>query len=1383
MLGGACVAALCWWSAPAQAQFASLRSSPVYADDSPLAAETIRQAPGLVAGGNEAEAVRTLQFLLETRAHQVVATPDDPDLFIGVREAVHGVILRDPALLGWYREAQGPAAQAMLDRGEEVEVEQTRLLTPAGFEASLRVAQRRMERGRFESALLALEQLETHPDLPERSADAARLLMQVGVFLGREDVRERARAWASAGGIDPDGLSISGAIPATRLRPPVADVHGIHDDDDPADLELGTIQARPIAEKNFEIGLEGGTQTTVRTVDESGRRAVREVDASGGWTLPVLVGETLLLNTGSALQALDRLTLEPRWRAASTGRDPAASRATRSSRVSANAMSLRSVRSVGVGEGIAVATLGEGYESVVVGVEIASGQIRWTWTPEIGSTFPLLDIDGAPVVCDGVAVVGLSLRDQTRRSWSQQVIGFDVRTGAALWRRSIGSAGLSIYTMPSMPASLARGEGGVVYRSDALGLMSAIEAGTGRVRWVRRSPIEPQRQGWRDWPSLASAPVFVDGQVVMLSGDRERVLRLDMASGALLEEMLARRIGKPEILIESMGTVLAFGTQVGYRMPGGLMIDSVRMRDTGVFPIGGRPVATRGWEAVPGPGGVGLRTAGDGATRLTLPAPSGAVVVLSRGQVVIAGESTISSFLSWDVVPDLLRERIARDVSDPSPGLTLASLAFRAGQSDVLLEGLDASVLALSLGGGSGGVDRRVVFEATLGMVRSLVERDAPSTRERALATSLLERLAELRDGPEDEVWLRLLSSRVALADGRAARAASEIRALLEDPALAPLWWEDGDRLATVGAVARGRLEMLAREGGRAALDEADAAAAREFAMLGEGSTPDDLRRVAQAHPIAASSAEALLRAGEGFAAADRRQFATLARLEGLRVLRAIESAGGVIDRRIAGRLAGGLARDLADWGRAGEALRIAESFGPLAGPVGLLDGDAPLPVDALQRERARGAQTGALGETPLSTIAQWRVLAPIAGGGGAFGTDGASSRAAALVRRGPEGGVWLGALRVDRAAEAGWDEPAWMVELDDEPTLLWIDEDGFVVLDGLGIEGRLMKRSIEDGSVIWDAGRVDALLGGVTARAAGWGRASGSGVLVGAHSGVLALGSWAGRVAGVDLATGAMRWRHDAGDELVDLTVGAGLVVIAGRSAREAESLEGVDIWTGERVVRLDPGRLLQSGRIRWLRSDDRGGALVGLSEGIGRIDLGGGEGSWRLTTPRAAGAVDLWAVSDHAVLMGWDRELAVIDLEVGIVRALPAPLSLSARSGGVACYPLGDQTMIRHSGGVFMVDRTGRVRSQMRLAPGRKLAMITQTAGGWIGLLENPEDATLLELVRGGNDGRLLGRGTPLRLAEGDQVESITALDGAVLLSTSAGTIVMPAPVAGGG
>ncbi len=267
------------------------QNNPVYVDDSPAAAESLAGVPGQLAMGNLDAAVRVLQRLLEEEGDRAaLSLGDDPDLFISVRSRVNDTLMKTPALLTRYREAQGPLADRMLEEGSDEVVERTRLLTRSGFEAALRVAQRELEAARFESALLTLRQLESHPDRTgDAGRDAAELLQAVARYVDRGDVWDRAERWAKQSGA-PTGLRGAETWPEATLR------RGTSPLDSQAPVSLVGMLPRPLWSVPVGIG----------PVAPLGNRSMGEIPpfAQGLWVLPTLSDETVYASDGNTVSAL-----------------------------------------------------------------------------------------------------------------------------------------------------------------------------------------------------------------------------------------------------------------------------------------------------------------------------------------------------------------------------------------------------------------------------------------------------------------------------------------------------------------------------------------------------------------------------------------------------------------------------------------------------------------------------------------------------------------------------------------------------------------------------------------------------------------------------------------------------------------------------------------------------------------------------------------------------------------------------------------------------------------------------------------------------------------------------------------------------------------------
>ncbi|MEO1510583.1 MAG: hypothetical protein AAFU70_00770, partial [Planctomycetota bacterium] len=303
-------------------------SNPVYVDDSPRAAEVFGQLGGLIDRGNEAEAVRALQTLLETEGHRLVADRTDPAVYRSVRRLVHEALLTSPDLLDRYRRIAGPRATRLLGEGETEAVEREMLLTEAGFDAALTLAGERFARADFDGARLTLLQLEAHPDrLGARSDRAAALLAEIARFRASEEDLELARSWS---------VRAPETLDAVTPPPSALERGNAVFDPMPALADTEPLE-RPLRSAPF------GTPST---------ETVRLGDDSRPWILPTVAGDALLVNDGGRIECFDTATLERRWIFES---DQAGETRLRSRRVRGRSQPVEDTMTVTASGGVAVA--------------------------------------------------------------------------------------------------------------------------------------------------------------------------------------------------------------------------------------------------------------------------------------------------------------------------------------------------------------------------------------------------------------------------------------------------------------------------------------------------------------------------------------------------------------------------------------------------------------------------------------------------------------------------------------------------------------------------------------------------------------------------------------------------------------------------------------------------------------------------------------------------------------------------------------------------------------------------------------------------------------------------------------------------------------------
>lgn len=537
--------------------------APVWTDDSPAARDALARAGELAAENNAGEAVRVLQGVLDVDAERVLRSEGDPAVFVPVRSRVHALLRGSPALLERYRTEFGPRARAILEgsTGEdsapapgesaELAVERGYLLTPSGAEAVLRQARRRLSEGAFDAALLALDQLAEHPDRAAVQARARDLARDIARALDRADVRAWARAW----GVEDIGEGYR--------APPAALVRGRGAGESREVIPAERAPAAPL--RVLELATPGVEQDAGGVVGISGIEA---------WVMPALRDESgradvMYWSDGSEVRALDALTLSTLWRVRAG--EALEGVAGGSGALETGLAEPLSVRRVDDGAWITLAPGGpdgggvlltlvtdpgnRGNDGRLLALRASPGALgdsdtsearaRVLWSRSAAEIDPRLDggiVRGAAVVEGSTAVVTIRRESRTRRVMSVYQAGVDVSTGRTRWVTLLATFGSPpVYRAPR-PSESATLDRGIVYRADEMGLVSAVEARSGRIVFVRRlGPEQPAEDPARSFLYRPVASVRLESQpwatpapiVVHREGAPTRVLVIEPTGGSL----------------------------------------------------------------------------------------------------------------------------------------------------------------------------------------------------------------------------------------------------------------------------------------------------------------------------------------------------------------------------------------------------------------------------------------------------------------------------------------------------------------------------------------------------------------------------------------------------------------------------------------------------------------------------------------------------------------------------------------------------------------------------------------------------------------------------------------------------------------------------------
>ncbi|MCB9840190.1 MAG: PQQ-binding-like beta-propeller repeat protein [Phycisphaeraceae bacterium] len=1330
--------------------------NPVYVDDSTRTRDALAGLEGLLGAGNVPEAVRTLQDLLETEGARVIETEGDRDLFVDVRERVHAFLLARPELLAAYREAQEAEARRQIEVGFIDWAAQARWLTRAGLEASLRIAQRHIEGGRFEAARLELARAEAHPDAsdPALAGPAAELAHLLARYLPRPEVLtlcERAAARASVSMREPEPIE----WPRGAIRRDITPL-----DPNPP-LNATELDRRP--------------QRAVRLAPESARPD-EGVPVRGGnlaampWIMACVVDDVVLANDGEFISAWDRFTLAMRWRLRPPPPDGTTERPGEGPTFYARQLmgnGLEDGTFVTAASGYALAATGLARAGMREGdprlhaIEIDTG--RLVWSVRVDSLDERLadsSIRGPAIVSGDTVVVCMRTFVQFRRLQSTAMVGLDLHTGELKWVRSLASAGTLPYRRPTAVADVGVLHEGVVYRVDELGTIVALEAETGRTVWLRRmlsvSGAADQGEPW-----AMAAPIIHDGQMVTLSPDHRDILRIDLATGAIVGSRGADVFGWPRYLIGVNGWLVAVNQQRVAAAPiDGFETQTVRMSPSlttnGATPLVGRVVASGDRLLAPTPrGAVILDPAAinrpiDAAHTVEL--DNRGMLLAAPSQLLVVDTERIRSFLVWSEALERLRDEIEARPNDPLPSLALARLAARAGEWRLVTPAVDRCLDALDAGGpgqgrGDTGDVRTSVYEFTLDLVRRAgvpegvrpegAESDDGPKVPAPLGDELIARLGRAAVTPEQRVAHLFELGAVQERDGQHAQACETYQRVLDEPVLADELWTRGVASSRADLEAAVRVRRLVARAGGGVYDPFDSAARRERAALGDSPRMEDLRTLARRFPASSITPGLWLDVAHALDHPETSIERLSALQRALEAGKALSRAGAGADVAAVGRSARLLIDGLDAAGHAAWALRVLENTLAEFPGAGAALGDDLAARRAGLRDAALAypalAVTGPEVRSEARLLDGRRVLRPFVGHDPTGVVVMIDDRREVLELWQARGDGFAMAWEASIARAAA-------VEV------LSIDADRLVLFTS-GRDGAAFEcRSVSDGTERWRSVGFDRLFEpdpdlqarfaaarrGATRMLTPLDGAVRPDDLIVSHDWrTLVVVERSGRAAGLDMLDGRVLWsrrlplaqahdaavrgpslvvggafNHPAGPDSVQMTLGPMLLVMESR--------------TGELVSRRDDASAPDDpnglGEVRWVRLTPDGRALAGLNLSIAGLDAWDGAELWRTEGPAMSRTMDAWVDGPHLWVLGGDRGFRQVSLADGSMTggALPTQgrtgsrtrVRLTRLESGIVLSSGRGIVLLDREGGLLGIDAIDRQDSLLPPAVGRDFA-----------------------------------------------------------------------------
>ncbi len=953
----------------------------VYPDDSVAARDALVRVRELHAAGNTAEAVRVLQSILDTEAEKLLAVSDDTEVLHTVRDAAHELLVATPVLLAAYAADHEHVAAELVAAGELARVERTMLMTDSGFEAALRLAQLEVEASRFDSALLMLEQLDRHPARlgaaksprakESNAAQVARLARALSQFLPRaEPLAER---W----------------LREAQLNIPLG----------PAFTWPGFTRER--GRTPLEVGpspkSDGAGSSPLQSVQFDPDRPSETDDASdsfmpmseGSFVFPTVLNGRVYATDGMHLSAWDASTLTPIWSICPTGRSLAGLAKTddSQSQLFGGRTAVQDPTTVAISQGIAVFAGGVaindgrmGDDNNIHAVDATTGEPLWTVNASLAESQKFggreantsVAIRGNLVIDADTIVVSMRKVAQLKHINSIQLVGLDLHTGAVKWSRLLGSCGTTPWSR-----AVARSEGlalrdGVVFRVDEMGIAAAVEAATGRIRWVRLLPTRTSfdftmRPDDEAPPHAMHTAIFGGDTLFLIEprliGTSGRVIGLNPADGSLKASRVGNVLASPRYLIAAGEYLGAVGDErIAFVKFNDLATGTVRMSDpyARLNILGRATVLEGGKVALPLTDAiVTIDPADPSASERTVVTYSGNVLVADRDDgvgehFILADNRGVHTYLEWRQAQQLLEKRIKASPKNPAPLLTYVDLCGRVGRPEMIPQ-LSDSALAIidSLTDPDAASASRsrlydILSDTVVQSRRGYSSIGAPAApaagaeavpdgksegepssrqtflrppvRDLAILDQIMDRLDRAAESPLqsasahfERAWLRGVQKRYA-------NAVEALQAVLLDDSYEDVKISADDALDAVAdagqpaspqpvrSVAKARLAALLTAQGPGAYAAFDDECGRAAAALGADAEAAKFERLARSYPCAATTASLWRSAGSQYRKAGNQESARRAFGSGIAAAELSAAIGRADQSAALGALAGELA-------------------------------------------------------------------------------------------------------------------------------------------------------------------------------------------------------------------------------------------------------------------------------------------------------------------------------------------------------------------------------------------------------------------------------------------------------------------------------------------
>ena len=869
---------------------AQIEPTPVYIEDSPDADDLVKQAQVLREQKRLTETAAMYQKVADTYPRKLMKV-DGPVHVDGIRW-VRLTVAADVDLLAAYRALHEPVAARAVDQAStptpklaDLEIVAQRFaLCESGLEAALRGAALHLERGSAIDAINLLNEFSKHPDFDKHKTRWLSLAASAAVY-ARDESSLQAHLKTLR-----DSKAFDEAKQVETLKTQLHEASGLTPRSSLTILPQATVP-QPLGKPLYTRETQTESDTPRGPSTDPSRRPDRSDDHH---MIPTVAGDTLYINTGLTLRAMDRSSLSDVW---STPFSPGVVDGTAYDRfgVLVREQAVRDQRGVMVdGEFVTavmgrVTSTGRGQvmastpDTLLVCVSKNDGKPLWKRTAEqFDATLTQSFFHGTPVGGEGRAYV-LVRRSQNSGFRDAYILAIDLRSGTLAWKRHLSSTTPG-YTSRGFTHLLS--DRGRLFVSDNLGAVACLDGRTGTMIWFHRmSQFKALRSGASSTVTAAwnvSPPVLVKAGLVVspfMMGVAGTLI--DAETGKKIRDLETDAITKAAYLMEVNGDVLSVGSNVA-------LLDGASLDEkwTAVLGDGAAPAA----RGIVMPGSVMIPTndkiitlnLATGKKESEFPLESPGNLLALDGQMLITSGTTVRSFMTWPVVYANLTSRIRKEPTDAQPGLALAHAALASAKNVEALEGVDHVVAVLRHRALTRAENERPETDEIHAEIFQQLLRlsDSSLSKDTKLRGEIFDRVAKATVTPRDEVQYHLSFAAYLVESDwpadqlldRRRDAVRHFQTVLESPILSAQMvprtggWQQG------GVEARMKLAGMIEKYTRTVYEEFDDRAAEELGRLTIGNDPDPaaLIELTRKYPLAKASGAAMLAAGEALAKGGR---------------------------------------------------------------------------------------------------------------------------------------------------------------------------------------------------------------------------------------------------------------------------------------------------------------------------------------------------------------------------------------------------------------------------------------------------------------------------------------------------------------------------------